>query len=102
MIELMMSNLTILAAVVIFLILTLLLVAILLFAKAKLTPSGELKIRINGEREVITSAGSTLLSSLAANKIFLPSACGGGGSCGMCPVSYTHLIRRYRGCICYC
>ncbi len=84
MIELMMSNLTILAAVVIFLILTLLLVAILLFAKAKLIPSGELKIRINGEREVITSAGSTLLSSLAANKIFLPSACGGGGSCGMC------------------
>lgn len=84
MIELMMSNLTILAAVVIFLILTLLLVAILLFAKAKLTPSGELKIRINGEREVITSAGSTLLSSLAANKIFLPSACGGGRSCGMC------------------
>ena len=80
----MMSNLTILAAVVIFLILTLLLVAILLLAKAKLTPSGELKIRINGEREVITSAGSTLLSSLAANKIFLPSACGGGGSCGMC------------------
>lgn len=84
MIELMMSNLTILAAVVIFLILTLLLVAILLLAKAKLTPSGELKIRINGEREVITSSGSTLLSSLAANKIFLPSACGGGGSCGMC------------------
>ena len=84
MIELMMSNLTILAAVVIFLILTLLLVAILMLAKAKLTPSGELKIRINGEREVITSAGSTLLSSLAANKIFLPSACGGGGSCGMC------------------
>lgn len=84
MIELMMSNLTILAAVVIFLILTLLLVAILLFAKAKLTPSGELKIRINGEREVTTPAGSTLLSSLAANKIFLPSACGGGGSCGMC------------------
>ena len=84
MIELMMSNLTILAAVVIFLILTLLLVAILLLAKAKLTPSGELKIRINGEREVTTPAGYTLLSSLAANKIFLPSACGGGGSCGMC------------------
>lgn len=84
MIELMMSNLTILAAVVIFLILTLLLVAILLLAKAKLTPSGELKICINGEREVTTPAGTTLLSSLAANKIFLPSACGGGGSCGMC------------------
>ncbi len=84
MIELMMSNLTILAAVVIFLILTLLLVAILLFAKAKLTPSGELKISINGEQEVTAPAGSTLLSSLAANKIFLPSACGGGGSCGMC------------------
>ena len=84
MIELMMSNLTIVAAVVVLLILTLLLVAILLLAKAKLTPSGELKIRINGEREVTNPAGSTLLSSLAANKIFLPSACGGGGSCGMC------------------
>lgn len=81
----MINSLTIGVAVVIFLILILVLVAVLLFAKNKLTPSGELKININdGEREVVTGAGSTLLSTLAANKIFLPSACGGGGSCGMC------------------
>ena len=81
----MINSLTIGVAVVIFLILILVLVAALLFAKNKLTPSGELKININdGEREVVTGAGSTLLSTLAANKIFLPSACGGGGSCGMC------------------
>lgn len=67
----MINNLTIGVAVVIFLILILVLVAVLLFAKNKLTPSGELKININdGEREVVTGAGSTLLSTLAANKIF--------------------------------
>ena len=70
----MINSLTIGVAVVIFLILILVLVAVLLFAKNKLTPSGELKININdGEREVVTGAGSTLLSTLAANKIFLPS-----------------------------
>ena len=75
---------TILSAVIIFLILILLLVAILLVAKKKLTPSGDVTITINGEKTVKTAAGATLLSSLANNKIFLPSACGGGGSCGMC------------------
>ena len=78
------GNLTIAAAVVIFLVLTLLLVAVLLIAKARLMPAGNRRITINGERTVETQAGATLLASLAANKIFLPSACGGGGSCGMC------------------
>lgn len=78
------SNLTVVAAVVIFLALTLLLVVILLVAKARLMPAGNRRITINGERTVETPAGGTLLASLASNKIFLPSACGGGGSCGMC------------------
>ncbi len=68
----------------VFLVITLLLVGILLYAKKKLTPSGEVTIKINGEKEITTEPGSTLLSTLSAQKIFLPSACGGGGTCGMC------------------
>ncbi len=78
---------TILAAVLGFLVVTLLLVAVLLYAKAKLIPSGKVKIDINGgERELEVESGTTLLSTLGDNGIFLPSACGGGGSCGMCKV----------------
>lgn len=43
-----------------------------------------MKIDINGEKELDVESGSTLLSTLGSNGIFLPSACGGGGSCGMC------------------
>ncbi len=68
----------------IFLAITVLLVGMLLFAKAKLAPSGPVKIRINGEKEIDVTAGSSLLSTLANVKIFLPSACGGGGTCAMC------------------
>ncbi|MCB0815481.1 MAG: NADH:ubiquinone reductase (Na(+)-transporting) subunit F, partial [Flavobacteriales bacterium] len=75
---------TILITLAVFLIVTLLLVALLLFAKAKLTPSGSVKIEINGEKTVEVDAGSTLLSTLSEAKIFLPSACGGGGTCAMC------------------
>ena len=72
-------------SVVAFLVVTLLLVGLLLFAKAKLTPSGTVKININDGSKVIEVApGSSLLSTLAAEKIFLPSACGGKGSCGQC------------------
>ncbi|MGM0620922.1 MAG: NADH:ubiquinone reductase (Na(+)-transporting) subunit F [Bacteroidota bacterium] len=75
----------VIASVAVFLGIIILLVAILLFAKRKLTPSGEVKIDINeGEREIITEPGSTLLSTLSNNKILLPSACGGGGTCAMC------------------
>lgn len=71
--------------VAVFLIVTLVLVGMLLFAKAKLTAKGEVKVSINnGDREVITEPGSSLLSVLGNQKIFLPSACGGKGSCGMC------------------
>jgi len=74
------------AGIVIFLIIILLLVVILLIAKVKLTPQGEVKLTINEEEELTVSPGGTVLSTLGDNKIFLPSACGGGGSCGMCKV----------------
>ena len=78
-------ELTIFIAIVAFLVVTLVLVGLLLFAKAKLTTSGEVTIDINdGEKVLRTESGSTLLATLADNKVFLPSACGGGGSCGMC------------------
>jgi len=73
-----------LMSIVAFLGITLLLVAILLYAKAKLMPSGEVKININGEKELSVSPGSSILSTLSNSKIFLPSACGGGGTCAMC------------------
>lgn len=76
---------TLVAAIVAFAALTLILVAVLLFAKAKLAPSGDVTISINdGEKELTVQTGSSLLSTLAEQGIYLPSACGGGGSCGMC------------------
>ena len=73
------------AGIVVFLIVTLILVGILLFAKAKLTAKGSVKVSINNSARVIeTDPGSTLLQTLSGEKIFLPSACGGKGSCGMC------------------
>ena len=67
-----------------FLLTILILVSILLFAKAKLMPSGEVKVVLNKDKELVVQPGSTILNVLTENKIFLPSACGGGGSCGMC------------------
>ena len=61
-----------------------LLVALLLVAKSKLLPSGPVSLKINGENQVEVSSGDTLLSTLGNNKIFLPSACGGGGTCIQC------------------
>ncbi len=75
---------TIVATVIAFLVVTLLLVALLLVVKQKLSPSGPVKIMINGEREIEVESGSSLLTTLSAEKIFLPSACGGGGTCIQC------------------
>lgn len=78
-------GLSIILSIVVFLVLILLLVVILLYAKNKLVPSGDVTIDINdGERTLTTGQGSTLLTTLSNDGIFLPSACGGGGSCGMC------------------
>lgn len=71
-------------SIVFFLFVILLLVGLLLYARKKLTPQGKVKITINGDKELEVDPGSTLLSTLSANKIFLPSACGGGGTCAMC------------------
>jgi len=65
-------------------ILVLSLVLILIFAKDKLLPSGNVTITINGEKEIEVASGETLLATLGAQKIFLPSACGGGGTCIQC------------------
>ncbi|RNC83199.1 MAG: NADH:ubiquinone reductase (Na(+)-transporting) subunit F [Balneola sp.] len=72
------------ASVIVFFAVVILLVSLLLGAKTVLTPSGPVKITINGEREIEVSSGGTLLSTLGDNKIFLPSACGGGGTCVQC------------------
>ena len=76
---------TLIIAVITITVVTLILVALLLFIKIKLTPSGKVKISINdGQKEVEVTPGSSLLATLAEQKIFLPSACGGKGSCGQC------------------
>ncbi|TXK73647.1 NADH:ubiquinone reductase (Na(+)-transporting) subunit F [Mesonia sp. HuA40] len=72
------------ATVVAFLVLILLLVALLLFTKQKLSPSGPVTITINDEKKIEVDSGGTLLSTLGKEKIFLPSACGGGGTCIQC------------------
>lgn len=75
----------VLTSVIVFLGIIILLVGILLFAKKKLMPSGKVKVTINeGEVELEADPGNSLLSTLGNNKILLPSACGGGGTCGMC------------------
>ncbi len=75
---------TIITSVVIFSAFNIVLVYIILVAKAKLMPSGLVKININNQEIIETEAGSTLLTTLSQRKIFLPSACGGGGTCAMC------------------
>jgi len=74
----------VLVSIVAFLAITLILVATLLYARNKLTPQGDVKLTINDEREIIVNPGNSILSTLSNNGIFLPSACGGGGTCGMC------------------
>ncbi len=77
-------NLTLLSGVGFFLLIVLLLVVILLVAKHFLVHSGEVEVTINGDHVVKTNSGGTLLSTMANENIFLPSACGGKGSCGQC------------------
>lgn len=79
------QGMTVGISIIIFLLIILLLVSVLLYAKTKLTPSGKVTLNINGgDDKIETNQGQTLLNALTNEKIFLPSACGGGGSCGMC------------------
>jgi Na+-transporting NADH:ubiquinone oxidoreductase subunit F len=73
----------ILISIGVFLLIILLLVAMLLYARYKLTPQGDVQLKVN-DKEFTVSPGTTVLNTLSGNDIFLPSACGGGGTCGMC------------------
>jgi Na+-transporting NADH:ubiquinone oxidoreductase subunit F len=84
MIILVSQGLIVIISIVVFFVVILTLVSVLLFAKSKLTPSGEVKLTINDEKELTVEPGSTILSTLSENEIYLPSACGGGGTCAMC------------------
>lgn len=78
------STTIIILSVVIFLAITLLLVAVLLWAKSKLVPSGNVKLNVNDELNAEVPIGGTLLGTLQGQNIYLSSACGGSGSCGQC------------------
>lgn len=105
-IPLSLTSATVIAGVGFFLGITLLLVFILLIAKRFLVHSGNVEVNINSERTVQAPAGGSLLSTMASCNVFLPSACGGKGSCGQCkvqvlsgggevlPTETVHLSRR--------
>ncbi|MDE7461414.1 MAG: NADH:ubiquinone reductase (Na(+)-transporting) subunit F [Paramuribaculum sp.] len=80
------GSLTIVTGTAIFLAVTLLLVIVLLVAKHYLVHTGKVKITINNDREIEADSGKPLLSTMADCNVFLPSACGGKGSCGQCKV----------------
>lgn len=98
----------ILLAILVFSIVILLLAFMLIYARQKLVPQGDVKIVINGDEEnpLLVKPGSSLLSVLSDQNIFLPSACGGGGTCAMCechidegggdvlPTELNHLTRK--------
>ena len=96
--------------VVFFTIIVLALVTIILFAKSRLVASGNVNIEINGEKTIQVPVGSKLLGALADAKLFVPSACGGGGTCAQCrvkvhegggsilPTETSHITKREASC----
>jgi len=62
----------------------LVLVSLILIARKSLVPVGDININVNGEKDITVSPGQKLLGALAGEKLFLSSACGGGGTCGQC------------------
>ncbi|MDL5046986.1 NADH:ubiquinone reductase (Na(+)-transporting) subunit F [Oscillatoria amoena NRMC-F 0135] len=100
------ASATIIASAVVFTLVIVLLVVVLQVAAKKLVQQGDVKIEINGEKTISIPAGGSLLSALSNEKLFLPSACGGGGTCAMCkcqvfegggdvlPTETGHLNRR--------
>ncbi|MEZ5057668.1 MAG: NADH:ubiquinone reductase (Na(+)-transporting) subunit F [Saprospiraceae bacterium] len=95
-------------AVLVFSVVILLLAFMLIYARKKLLPQGDVKIIVNGDEEnpMTVSPGSSLLGALSDKSVFLPSACGGGGTCAMCecwvdegggdvlPTELNHLTRK--------
>jgi Na+-transporting NADH:ubiquinone oxidoreductase subunit F len=81
---------TVLITIIVFTIVILLLVGLLLYVKAKVSSGGKIKITINGGARVIeVDGGSSLMSSLSTQGVYLPSACGGGGTCLQCVCQVT-------------
>ena len=72
--------------IMLFTLIVLSLVTIIIFARSKFVSSGEVSISINGEKNIKVPAGGKLLQALAAEKLFVPSACGGSGTCAQCKV----------------
>ncbi len=72
--------------VVLFTVIVIALVFIIIGAKNKLVPSGDVELVVNHEKKLHVPVGSKLLTALAENQLFIPSACGGGGTCGQCRV----------------
>ncbi len=79
-----MFNLDVLSAVLVFSVIIFILVSIISFAEKKLLPQGDVNILVNKDKNITIKPGGTLLSALSSQSIFLPSACGGGGTCAMC------------------
>ncbi len=79
---------TALLGVAAFVFVILFLVVFLMIARSRLVNTADVKIFVNGDMDnpIVTPAGGTLLNTLSAEKIFIPSACGGGGTCGVCTV----------------
>jgi Na+-transporting NADH:ubiquinone oxidoreductase subunit F len=77
-------NIEIILGVVMFTIIVLILVAVILSARAKLVSTGDVYIDVNGEKKITVPAGGKLLQTLSSAGLFLPSACGGGGTCAQC------------------
>ena len=77
-------NIEITLGVVMFTVIVLALVAVILIARSKLVSSGDVTIDINGEKTLTVPAGGKLLQTLSGAGLFLPSACGGGGTCAQC------------------
>jgi Na+-transporting NADH:ubiquinone oxidoreductase subunit F len=96
--------------IILFTLIVLALVAIILAARSKLVSSGNVNITINGEKTISVPAGGKLLQTLAEQKLFVPSACGGGGTCAQCrvkvhsgggsilPTEESHITKREASC----
>ncbi|TMV06993.1 NADH:ubiquinone reductase (Na(+)-transporting) subunit F [Ruegeria sediminis] len=96
--------------VVLFTLIVLALVALIMAARSRLVSTGNVNITINGEKTIAVPAGGKLLQTLAAEKLFVPSACGGGGTCAQCrvrvmsgggsilPTEESHITKREAAC----
>ncbi len=102
--------LTVGLGVVFFTFIVIALVSVIIFAKSRLVASGNVNIEINGEKTIQVPVGSKLLGALADSKLFVPSACGGGGTCAQCrvkvfegggsilPTETSHITKKEASC----